>query len=150
MNERCLVMIVDDEPGIRGFIRSALEDDGYEVREAPDGATALVIASLEKPRVVLLDQMMPGLTGVDTGVALRRMCGGKLPLVFMSAAPLDESELQRVDAFLFLPKPFELEDLTQAVQSAASATQPQPLKGRGSGTGRTRSSSPAVRREASS
>ena len=131
MSKLGYVLIVDDEPGIRGFIRAVLEDEGIEVREACDGPAALSIAAAECPRVVLLDQMMPGMTGIDTGVALRQLCGGSLPLVFMSAMPLDLTELQRVDAFLFLTKPFELDDLAEAVHSAASAHQPQPLIGRG-------------------
>lgn len=58
------VLIVDDDEAIRETLRFALEDAGYEVREAADGLSALrLLRSASEPMVVLLDLMMPGLDG---------------------------------------------------------------------------------------
>src|SRR5690348_3361877 len=60
------VLVVDDDAGIRLALRSMLEDEGYEVSEAEDGAVALdVLRRNDAPYVVLLDYMMPHMDGLD-------------------------------------------------------------------------------------
>ena len=66
------VLIVDDEPNIRRMVGALLGAEGYEVRDAPDGASGAAAAADSEPDVVLLDLMMPGqLDGLATLARLR-------------------------------------------------------------------------------
>jgi DNA-binding response OmpR family regulator len=69
---RATVLVVDDDPGFRGFLRAALETSGFQVEEAADGPTAVARALELRPDVVLLDWRMPGQSGIDACRDLRR------------------------------------------------------------------------------
>src|SRR5947209_20046776 len=64
MSDR-VVLVVDDDDLVRKVVRAVLEADDYEVLEAPNGQLALQMITERKPRLVILDVMMPGLDGVD-------------------------------------------------------------------------------------
>jgi CheY-like chemotaxis protein len=110
--QRPLVLIADDEPGIVDFLRFALEDHGYRVVTARDGAEALTEVRRERPDFVLTDLMMPCVDGWELCSTLRRDDETHdLPIVGMSAvdprgAPFDA----------FLRKPFELDALLAALE----------------------------------
>jgi CheY-like chemotaxis protein len=59
------VLVIDDDPDVRQFIVATLEDQGYRVREAADGTHGLKEAAREKPDLVILDFIMPGLSGAE-------------------------------------------------------------------------------------
>ncbi|GAC1655846.1 MAG: hypothetical protein NVS4B3_20930 [Gemmatimonadaceae bacterium] len=65
------VLIIDDEPNIRRMIGALLAGEGYDVRDAPDGAAGVALAAEAEPEVVLLDLMMPG--RIDGSGALARL-----------------------------------------------------------------------------
>jgi signal transduction histidine kinase/DNA-binding response OmpR family regulator len=65
------ILVVDDDPSIREFLRQDLEAEGYAVREARDGAEALAALRAARPDLVLLDIMMPGLNGFDVAAVIR-------------------------------------------------------------------------------
>ncbi len=108
---RPLVLIVDDEPGIVDFLRFALDDHGYRVVTARDGALALCEVRRERPDFVLTDLMMPRVDGWELSAALRNDASLRdVPIIGMSAvdprgAPFDA----------FLRKPFELDTLLDAL-----------------------------------
>ena len=78
------VLVVDDDPGLRLICRFNLEAAGMEVREAPDGATALEMATADPPDVILLDVMMPGLDGWAVAEKLgQRKETRNVPVVFI-------------------------------------------------------------------
>lgn len=130
-NER-FVLVVEDDPAIRTLVRTVLEEDGIAVVEASDGTQALAKAREgAPPAAALLDYMLPHMDGVEVGAALRREFGGTLPLVFMSATGIPNWVLQEVDAFLFIPKPFEIDALLDAIRTALSPIQPQPFRAGG-------------------
>ncbi|MCB1561917.1 MAG: response regulator, partial [Xanthomonadales bacterium] len=54
------ILIVDDEPDIRGLLRDVLEDEGYRVSDAPDAEAARLLVAQQAPDAVLLDIWMPG------------------------------------------------------------------------------------------
>ena len=66
------VLIIDDEPNIRRMVSALLSAEGYEVRDAPDGATGFAQALETEPDILLLDLMMPGeLDGIATLTRMR-------------------------------------------------------------------------------
>ena len=101
------VLIVDDDPDIRAFVRAALTYEGFAVREAGDGREGLEQLDAARPDLLLLDLNMPGVTGWDVIEALRQ-AGSTLPVVIMTAGYRAREEAERYGAAGFLGKPFDL------------------------------------------
>ena len=79
------VLVVDDDPDIRLYLRMFLEDEGFEVVEASRAVEALTEIGAEAPDVVLIDVMMPGRSGLDLLVSLRRHPDHRdLPLIVVT------------------------------------------------------------------
>lgn len=68
-----LVLVVDDEPNMCDILRRILEKEGYQAMTAPDGETALRLIKKYKPDLVLLDLMMPGISGRDVCRKVRKL-----------------------------------------------------------------------------
>src|SRR5688500_6081314 len=114
------VLIVDDEPNIRRMVGALLASEGYEVRDAADGASGLTLARQGEPDVVLRDLMMPGeLDGLATLEKLRGQFP-ELPVVMMSgrAGLADAVRATKLGAFTFLEKPLTPEGVLLALASA--------------------------------
>src|SRR3954463_2102148 len=114
------VLIVDDEPNIRRMVGALLSSEGYEVRDAADGASAVARAAESVPDVVLLDLMMPGeLDGLATLERLRE-AAPDVPVVMMSgkAGLSDAVKATKLGAFNFLEKPLSPEGVLLALASA--------------------------------
>ena len=103
------LLIADDEPGIRSLVRMTLETDQYEITEAGDGEEALEIARESHPDVILLDVMMPKLTGFDVCKALKEDPATKEIVVVMLTAKAqqgDRTEGEAAGADDYFTKPF--------------------------------------------
>src|SRR5512132_3400954 len=114
------VLIVDDEPNIRRMVGALLASEGYEVRDAADGATGLARAAESAPDVVLLDLMMPGeMDGLGTLARLRETAPD-IPVIMMSgkAGLSDAVKATKLGAFNFLEKPLSPEGVLLALASA--------------------------------
>jgi two-component system, NtrC family, nitrogen regulation response regulator NtrX len=114
------VLIVDDEPNIRRMVGALLSAEGYDVRDAADGATGLALAEVVEPDVALIDLMMPGsLDGLALLARLREK-RPDLPVVMMSgrAALADAVRATKLGAFTFLEKPLTPEGTLLALASA--------------------------------
>src|SRR6185437_7020072 len=114
------VLIIDDEPNIRRMVGALLAAEGYEVRDAPDGAAGLAHAMESEPDVLLLDLMMPGeLDGLATLGKLRESLPD-VPVVMMSgrAGLSDAVKATKLGAFNFLEKPLSPESVLLALSSA--------------------------------
>lgn len=113
------VLVVDDDPAIRRLIIATLKRDHYEFFEAPNGREALDIMRQQHPDVVVLDLMMPILSGWDVlQERLRDSDLMKIPVIIISANR--EPELANaVDKGVcaFLPKPFDINALSALVRS---------------------------------
>ena len=119
------ILVVDDEPPVATMLRDALVDAGYAVKVAVSGSEALKLLPVFQPDVVLLDVMMPGLSGADVLEQLRRD-HPSVPVVMVTANQ-DEEAARRMltrGAFDYVRKPFEL-DLLERVVGAAVASRPQ-------------------------
>jgi two-component system response regulator MprA len=112
------VLVVEDEEGIRTTLADALQDEGYEVATATNGAEALQLVRDTEPDAIVLDLMMPIMDGRAFLEACRReqRCAAT-PVLVVSAyrrlAEVAATEL-RVDAYM--PKPFHLDALLEAVE----------------------------------
>lgn len=106
-----VVLVVDDERQIVSLLKDLLEDEGYAVRLAYDGAAALDEINAAKPDLVLSDVMMPRLDGLALYDEIRRRVAD-LPVILMSAAVRPKA----IDA-AFVPKPFDIDHLLDVVDA---------------------------------
>lgn len=114
------VLIVDDEPNIRRMVGALLSSEGYEVRDAAEGALGLQRVAESCPDVVLLDLMIPGeLDGLATLARLRESVPD-VPVIMMSgkAGLSDAVKATKLGAFNFLEKPLSPEGVLLALASA--------------------------------
>jgi DNA-binding response OmpR family regulator len=122
------VLVADDEEAIVEILTMRLEDEGFEVRAAADGNQAAAWLERERFDVVVLDVMMPGLTGWDVAERLRahpRTAG--VPFVFLTASDRPQDELRGLElgAFDFVVKPFTLDDAVRVIFAAAEGREPR-------------------------
>jgi DNA-binding response OmpR family regulator len=110
------VLVVDDDPDVRQVVRWALEDAGFDVLTAPDGATALAQAEVRHPDVVVLDHGLPHQDGTLVASRLRTLCGDRLPILIVTADGSAADKARRAGAYAFLHKPFDDEALVAAVR----------------------------------
>jgi type II secretory ATPase GspE/PulE/Tfp pilus assembly ATPase PilB-like protein len=93
------VLLVDDDAGIRTSMRDVFEQNGYEVEEAPDGASGLALALAEPPDALITDLGMPGLNGHDLVSALRESSGlSRLPILMLTSDTDERSQLLAFEA----------------------------------------------------
>lgn len=119
------VLIVDDEPNIRRMVGALLSGEGYEVREAADGASGVRAVEEEEPDVALIDLMMPGgMDGIATLAKIRERWSD-LPVIMMSgrASLSDAVRATKVGAVNFLEKPLAPETVLLALNSALELRQ---------------------------
>jgi CheY-like chemotaxis protein len=107
------VLIVEDDAGIRDTLAQVLEFEGYDVGAAADGKKALASARLQHPDIILLDLMMPIMDGWQFRAAQKEdptICD--IPVVVVSAL----GSRRDIDAVAFIPKPFRVEQVLEAVE----------------------------------
>ncbi len=99
------VLIVDDDAAAREYTRGLLEDAGYSVGEAIDGAAALEWVRQSRPDCIVLDLVMPGLSGFDTLRALRKEHASLPPVVVLTSVDgggtrTYATKINKADAFV--------------------------------------------------
>lgn len=112
------VLIVDDEPPIRKLLRMGLTAQGYQVLEAPDGATALNLIA-EKPDLVILDLGLPDMEGLDLLRSIRAQ-NERVPIVVLSSRGDEAAKVQALDigADDYVTKPFGTDELLARMRAA--------------------------------
>lgn len=122
-----LVLVVEDEPGLRDVVRVVLEGDGFRVETAADGQQGLERACALHPDLIVLDMGLPRLTGEEVVAALRVQYADPCPppIVAMSASGAVAQRARRIGAVSFLTKPFDLDDLSAAVRRALASLSPR-------------------------
>lgn len=113
------VLVVDDEPMARTLLRLMLVRAGFQVTEAEDGYDALAKVGRNKPDLVLLDVMMPGIDGFTVCESLRREVETAQVPVIMLSAKTDLTSISkglRVGATKYLTKPISPDELTRHVR----------------------------------
>jgi CheY-like chemotaxis protein len=115
------ILVVDDEFDLVGMLRSILEGDGYGTESCSNGRSALDRLKIHKPDLVLMDVMLPYLSGLEVLRTIKDTPGlDGIPVVLMSSIqPGVKQRDYRWDAFL--RKPFGLEDLLRTVRKFAGS-----------------------------
>ena len=115
---RKTVLVVDDNGPFRTLCRTNLEDAGFRVLEARDGGEALASIRAEHPDVILLDIMMPGISGWEvTSALLADRSTDQIPIIFISARREISDRMRAFDlgAQAYLTKPFDPAVLAETV-----------------------------------
>jgi len=115
---RRTVLVVDDDSGIRQLCRANLEGSGLRVTEASDAAEALEIVNRDPPDAILLDIMMPGVSGWEVaGTLLADRGTDEIPIIFISAltAPRERLRALELGAVDYITKPFDPTSLAPTV-----------------------------------
>lgn len=115
------ILAVDDEPDVLLIVRTALQSEGYDVETAANGPDALELAKANPPDLVILDVMMPGMTGFDV---LRELKSddktSRVPVIMLTGLS-DRSKIQEAlssGTDYYIVKPFDFEDLFSKVNQA--------------------------------
>ena len=118
MAESPLVLVVDDEQSYRDALRVALEREGFRVEVAVDGPDALERFDAAHPSLVLLDVMLPKISGVDVCREIRTR--SQVPIIMVTArnAEIDAVVGLEVGADDYVTKPFRLRELVARVRAA--------------------------------
>jgi CheY-like chemotaxis protein len=111
------VLVIDDDPDVRGFIAAALEEQGYRVREANDGRSGLAEIERERPDLVILDFIMPGMSGAEVARKIRARASQQ-PILFVSGYSETEAVKRTAPGSPLLAKPFRADALHKAVRRA--------------------------------
>ena len=120
-NARLSILVVDDDPDVRGFIVEALEEQGYVVREAADGREGIAEVERETPDLIVLDFIMPGLSGAEVARVAREKRPDQ-PILFVSGYSETEAVKRTAPDALLLAKPFRADALHKAVRGALAPT----------------------------
>jgi len=124
---RPLVLVCDDEPPIRHVLRNILEKQNLRVLEASNGETSLALARQQAPNLILLDSMMPHLSGMDCLKSLRQTAKtSRIPVIMVTARkdPNYIRECMRYGISGYVAKPFQVEALVEKVRSALQDANP--------------------------
>jgi two-component system KDP operon response regulator KdpE len=119
MNEPSPVaLMVEDEPEVRRFVRSALEAEGWRVHEAETMKRALVDAANRKPDLLIVDLGLPDGDGVDLVAQVRKW--SSVPIIILSARANETDKIRGLDAGAddYLAKPFGIGELLARVRAA--------------------------------
>jgi DNA-binding response OmpR family regulator len=120
------ILVVDDEPAIVDVLTYNLEKALYRVLVARDGMSAIEIAQKERPDLIILDLMLPGMDGLEVCSSLRRE--GDVPIIMLTAR---DEEVDRVvglelGADDYVVKPFSVRELLARVKTVLRRAQPGP------------------------
>lgn len=127
-----LILIVEDEASLSTLLKYNLESEGYRTTTAADGLSALVAIGRERPDLILLDWMLPGMPGIDVCREARRRPASRDVPVLMLTARAEESDKVRalnVGADDYLTKPFSTAELMARVRALLRRVPPAARKG---------------------
>jgi two-component system alkaline phosphatase synthesis response regulator PhoP len=120
------ILVVDDEPGIVQIARDYLDRAGFRVITAGDGSTALRLARAERPNLVVLDLMLPGMDGLDVARALRQDPATQaLPIIMLTARVEEADRVTGLElgADDYVIKPFSPRELVARVRAVLRRTE---------------------------
>jgi DNA-binding response OmpR family regulator len=119
------VLVVEDDEGIREMLRYNLSSAGFSVQEAADGAAGLRTARTARPDLILLDLMLPGMSGFDFCRALRK--SSRVPIIMLTAkdAEVDKIVGLELGADDYITKPFSIREVLARVNAVLRRAAPE-------------------------
>jgi len=121
------ILIVDDEPAIREVIRFALEVDDFQVLEAGHADDARKQISAEMPDLILLDLMLPGMSGQEFAKQLKQHASTReIPIIMLTAKSQEQDKVKGLDvgADDYITKPFSPRELLARIKAVLRRTMP--------------------------
>ncbi len=111
------ILIVEDEEGIVQFLKQGLEEEGYKITSANDGAKGFELFQNGKFDLVLLDWMLPKMTGIQVCQAIRQQ-NTKLPIIFLTAKDTVQETVEglKSGANDYIKKPFSFDELVERIK----------------------------------
>lgn len=111
------ILVVEDEPGIHKFLKQGLEEEGYVVDVAEDGNQGLALAFSKSYQIVLLDWMLPGMSGFEICKQLRAR-PIDTPIIFLTAKDTIQETIAGLQAGAndYIKKPFSFEELLERIK----------------------------------
>lgn len=113
-----VIVVIEDDPQIRRFLRTGLQAHGFEIHEAETGKNGLIVAATRKPDLVILDLGLPDMDGVDVIKKLREW--SSRPVIILSARNMEVDKVAALDAGAddYLTKPFGFDELLARIRVA--------------------------------
>ena len=110
-NLKPIVVVIEDDPPIRRFLRTGLSTHGFTVYEADSGKQGIIEAGIRKPDLIILDLGLPDVDGVEVIKTVREWSA--MPIIILSARSAEQSKIEALDAGAddYLTKPFGLGEL---------------------------------------
>ena len=121
------VLIVEDEAALATMLRYNLESEGYRVSEAVDGEEAILLVDEEPPNLILLDWMLPSLSGIEVCRRIRRNKSARdVPIIMLTARGEDSDRVRGLDSGAddYITKPFSPRELMARVRAVLRRSQP--------------------------
>lgn len=117
------ILVVDDEDTIRDVLRRYLERDGYSVSEAADGSQAVALAATHEPDLIVLDLMLPGMSGMEAAELIRRE--RDTPILMLTARGALDDRIAGLEqgADDYVVKPFSPREILLRVQAILRRTE---------------------------
>jgi two-component system phosphate regulon response regulator PhoB len=128
-----IILVVEDEAPLLTLLRYNLEKQGFRVEEAADGQEALMRVAEAKPDLILLDWMLPALSGLEVCRQIRRRPATRdLPIIMVTARTEDQDAVRALDtgADDYIAKPFAMEALLARIRALLRRSGAVPVKGR--------------------
>jgi DNA-binding response OmpR family regulator len=121
------VLLIEDEPNIAEAIRFLLSRDGLSVSHVTEGAAALTLMQTQRPDLVILDHMLPGMSGLEVLTTLRAdPVTHDLPVMMLTARGRDREMAERAGADRFMTKPFSNAEILAEVRAMLNERGPRP------------------------
>lgn len=112
------VLLIEDEPNIAEAIRFLLSREGLRVSHASEGSAALLLLRQDRPDLVILDHMLPGMSGLEILSALRADPENReLPVMMLTARGRDREMAEQAGADRFMTKPFSNAEILAEVRA---------------------------------
>ncbi|GAA3522416.1 response regulator transcription factor [Aeromicrobium panaciterrae] len=127
------VLVVEDELAVRDVVRRYLEQEDYQVSVADDGPSGLAAARELRPDLIVLDVMLPGLSGLEVCEQLRTTDGSSVPIIMLTALSETDDRIAGLTSGAddYVAKPFSVKELTLRIGSVLrrAHTVPSPIDG---------------------
>jgi len=117
-----IVLIVDDQPGIRRLLMEVLTEEGYSVHTAANGYEGIQKAKDMNPALILMDMKMPGMDGIETLLELKNLNQAEKVIMMTAYGELElVNNAKEIGAYAYITKPFDILELCTMIQQGISS-----------------------------